>query len=42
MQVQVSDRWLETDKNIHFITNFTDQRIAMNLTNLKGLKGKSN
>lgn len=42
IQIQVSDRWLETDKNIHFVTNFTDQRVAMNLTNLKGAGGKKN
>jgi len=34
MQISVSDKWLPTDKNIHFVTNFTEARIGMNLTNL--------
>jgi len=36
MKVELSNRWLSTDKNIHFMTNFTDVRASINFTDETG------
>jgi hypothetical protein len=33
MNIQISDKWLPTDKNIHIMTNFTDRRDALEVKN---------
>lgn len=32
MKIETSVRWEETDLNVHLMTNFTDVRVAMNIT----------
>ena len=36
MKIQISDKWLPTDRNIHIMTNFTEKRDAMDVTNDRG------
>lgn len=33
MKIEISDKWLPTDKNIHIMTNFTDRREALEVRN---------
>jgi hypothetical protein len=32
MQVELSERWTDTDKSIYFVHNFTDVREAMDVS----------
>jgi len=32
MSVEPSNRWVPSDKNVHIMTNFTDVRVAINVT----------
>jgi len=32
MQIELSERWAETDKSIYFVHNFTDTRVLMDVT----------
>lgn len=35
MTVTPSNRWTPSDKNVHIMTNFTDVRVAINVTTNK-------
>jgi len=41
MKIQISDKWLPTDKNVHIMTNFTEKRDAMDVKNDRGVLRKN-